>query len=106
VAEPQYLRVVEQIAHLIDDGHYFRDGRGGKLPSLRDMRIEFDVGPTTLKMALAILEDRGVIRSKQGDGFYVTTDHRAKRGGYRRSPLPAETSGPSEDAAGAQPDDD
>lgn len=106
MAEPQYRRVVAKIAALIDDGYYFRDGRGGKLPSLRDMRLEFDVGPTTLKMALAILEDRGVIRSKQGDGFYVTTDHRAKRGGYRRKPIPAETPEPSEDTDSAQPDSD
>ncbi len=80
MAEPQYRQVVDTIAWRIDDGYYHRGGRRGKLPSLRDMRTEFEVGPTTLKMALAILEDRGVIESRQGAGYYVTRRYGHRNG--------------------------
>lgn len=105
---PRYLQVVDCLAALIDDGYYTRGGGGGKLPSLRDlgthlrtMGIGFTAKPTTLKMALAILEDRGAIEPRQGAGWYVT-GRPARRGrGTRRG---GDMSGPSNCADPAQPD--
>lgn len=44
---------------------------GDKLPSIADLAREFNVGQTTVKTALAILRDRGAIRTKRGSGTYI-----------------------------------
>ncbi len=102
MAEPQYRLVVDEIQGRINDGHYFRGGRNGKLPTIRDMCLEFEVGATTMKMALAILEDRGVIESRQGAGFFVTRRYGHRDGATTHTATASDDPGASE--SGAIPD--
>lgn len=71
--EPRYRQVLDELARRIRDGYYPQNEQGKRrLPSQQELRDEFAVGNTTLRMALAILEDRGVILSEQGKtGFLI-----------------------------------
>jgi GntR family transcriptional regulator len=67
--QSRYRQVVEILAARISDGYY---AAAGRLPSQQELGHEFKVGNTTLRMALAILEDRGLIVSEQGKrGFQI-----------------------------------
>ncbi len=51
-------------------------GPGIKLPTMREMCVQFDVSRTTLEAALAPLEQRGLIFHKHGvTGFDGELDH-------------------------------
>ncbi len=72
MSESKYEEVVAALAARIDSGYYFRDGRDGRMESMAQMCAEFGVGNTTLRNALVILKDRGVVRSEQGKSWFVT----------------------------------
>lgn len=69
-----YRQVLDILAGRIGDGYYHRDGRGGRLPTQKQMREEFGVGNLTLRFALAILEDRGLITSRRGKAYFVVSN--------------------------------
>lgn len=71
MSESRYEEVLAALAARIASGHYFRDGRDGQMETMAEMRAEFGVGNTTLRTALAILKDRGVVRSHQGKSWFV-----------------------------------
>ncbi len=70
-AVPKWRFVLERLAERIDDGFYFRDGRDGRMEPVRAMTEEFQVGRKTVQTALIVLEDRGVVESRQGKAYYV-----------------------------------
>lgn len=45
---------------------------GAKLPSITAMAAQFGVAPATVRQALALLADEGMIRTRHGSGSYVT----------------------------------
>ncbi len=73
MSESKYEEILAILAERIDDGYYFREGRDGQMDTMAHMRSEFGVGNTTLRTALAILKDRGVVRSHQGKSWFVVT---------------------------------
>lgn len=59
-----YERVVEQIEEAILSG---RVKPGDRLPGERELMRTFDVGRTTVREALRVLQSKGLVRSRPGD---------------------------------------
>lgn len=66
-AEYAYVQVADDIARRIADGEIT-----AKLPSERSFAEEYGVAYTTVRHAMALLRDRGVIITVHGRGTYVT----------------------------------
>jgi DNA-binding transcriptional regulator YhcF (GntR family) len=47
---------------------------GEKIPSIRDMAVEFEVNPNTTMRTFNYLQDKGIIFNKRGIGYYVADD--------------------------------
>ena len=65
---PAYVQIVNAISDKIASGTY---GPGGRLPSESQFCAEFGVSPMTLRRALLILADRGLIATERGKGTFV-----------------------------------
>ncbi len=66
-----YKKVVIQIQNMIMNGEL---KKGDRLPPERQLAEMLQVGRPALKQALSALEVLGIIRSRQGDGNYITSD--------------------------------
>lgn len=67
-ALPAYLRIAEHLTIEIGAG---RLRPGERLPPERRMAARYGVSPMTLRKALAIVAERGLIARRQGSGNYV-----------------------------------
>lgn len=65
---PLYLQLVQRIATSIELGQW---PGGGVLPGERQLCEELQVSRTTLRKAIQVLTERGLIVSRQGSGNYV-----------------------------------
>ncbi len=93
--DAKYEEVLARLSERIDSGYYFRDGRDGRMETVDQMLAEFGVGKTTLRFALAILKDRGVVRSHQGKSWFVVASS-ASRGSFAASADEDRTNGSTE----------
>jgi DNA-binding FadR family transcriptional regulator len=59
-----YERVVEQVEEAIESGAL---GPGQRLPSERELMVQFSVSRSTVREALRVLQARGLVRSRPGD---------------------------------------
>ncbi|MEU8394950.1 FadR/GntR family transcriptional regulator [Nonomuraea sp. NPDC048892] len=59
-----YERVVEQVEEAIESGALTP---GGRLPSERELMVQFSVSRSTVREALRVLQARGLVRSRPGD---------------------------------------
>ncbi|MEO3792106.1 FadR/GntR family transcriptional regulator [Nonomuraea sp. B10E15] len=59
-----YERVVEQVEEAIESGAL---SPGERLPSERDLMVQFSVSRSTVREALRVLQARGLVRSRPGD---------------------------------------
>jgi GntR family transcriptional regulator len=66
---PLYVQIAETLMEQIDSGEL---RAGSRLPSERELAKEVGVNRMTLRQALNILEVRGLLVRRQGDGTYVT----------------------------------
>jgi GntR family transcriptional regulator len=79
-ALPAYLRIAEHLTIEIGAG---RLRPGAKLPPERQMAARYGVSPMTLRKALGIVTERGLIARRQGSGNYVSDGaHRRDLGTY------------------------
>lgn len=69
--ESVYKKVVTQIQNMIMTGEL---KKGDRLPPERQLAEMLQVGRPALKQAISALEVLGIIRSRQGDGNYITAD--------------------------------
>ncbi len=67
-AVPLHERVRVALAHDIETGHYQDTG---KLPAEPELCERFGVSRITVRRAVADLEERGLVRRRQGAGTYV-----------------------------------
>ncbi|GAB4353072.1 MAG: GntR family transcriptional regulator [Kiloniellaceae bacterium] len=67
-AGPLYLQVASTIRRRIETGIW---APGGQIPTLDELAAEFSMARVTLRQALALLEDEGLIRRHQGRGTFV-----------------------------------
>ena len=73
-ALPTYLRIAEELTREIGSG---RLAAGDKLAPERTMAAEKGVAVATLRKALQLLVDRGLIERRQGSGNYVLGGNRS-----------------------------
>ena len=66
---PLCPQICEQICILIAKGEL---KPGDRLQSVRDIAVSASVNPNTVQKSLEQLEQRGVIYSKRGSGWYVS----------------------------------
>ena len=66
---PRYLQIAESLSRDIGSGRF---GAGDRLPTERQLAAQFEVTVITLRKALAVLADRGLVDRRHGSGTYVT----------------------------------
>jgi GntR family transcriptional regulator len=67
-SRPKYVQVSELLIREINAGHW-REGE--RLPVEAELAVELKVAVGTLRKALALLEDEGMLERRQGSGTYV-----------------------------------
>jgi len=77
---PKYLRIREALRQEIDAGRY---PPGSPLPSQRLLAERFGVTLMTVRQAIGLLEEEGVVTTRQGSGTFV----RQRPFAYRLGPL-------------------
>ena len=66
--EPAYAQVARLLKQQISSGEF---RKGSKLPSEADICRDFEVSPMTVRRAINVLADQGVITTVQGKGTFV-----------------------------------
>ncbi len=51
---------------------------GGKMPSIRELAIQIEVNPNTVQRTYDFLQQKEIISTKRGIGFFVNEDARTK----------------------------
>lgn len=64
-----YLHVANLLRKRIESSEWVP---GTRLPALKELAAEFGVANVTLRLAVAILEDEGLVRREQGRGTFVS----------------------------------
>jgi DNA-binding GntR family transcriptional regulator len=65
---PAYLHIAQTLADRVNSGAY---PAGGRLPSGSELCSEFGVSPMTVRRALSLLENRGLVVGVKGRGTYA-----------------------------------
>jgi len=68
---PIYLQLIARIRQSVVSGEM---PPGSKLPSVRDLAIEYGVNPNTVQRALSELERDGLLYTERTAGRYITPD--------------------------------
>lgn len=66
--EPAYVQLVNALSHAIATGQY---RAGDQLPTEAELRTTYDVSPMTVRRAINVLLDRGVVSTTRGRGTFV-----------------------------------
>ena len=66
-----YLQIAEQICDEILAKKYNTDDR---IPSVREQAVQFEVNTNTIVKTYDLLLQQGIIYTKRGLGYFVTTD--------------------------------
>lgn len=66
-----YLQIVDAIKLDIISGKY---EAGEKLPSVRELALQFRVNPNTMQRAFAHLEDEGLVYTERTNGRFVSKE--------------------------------
>lgn len=64
-----FQQIADNLCHQILEGKIVP---GERVPSVRDLAVEFEVNRNTLLRTYAILESAGIIENKRGIGFFVS----------------------------------
>ena len=65
---PAYLHIAQTLAERLNSGIY---PAGSRLPSGSELRAEFGVSPMTVRRALSLLEQQGLVTGVKGRGTYA-----------------------------------
>lgn len=68
---PIYLQLMDIMQMRIATGQW---EPGGKIPSVRDLAMEFGVNPNTMQRSLGELERLGLLHAERTAGRFVTSD--------------------------------
>lgn len=71
---PIYLQIMDKMKRRIVTGAW---SAGERIPSVRDLAIEFGVNPNTMQRALTELEREGMLFSERTAGRFVTNSTEA-----------------------------
>ena len=73
---PRYVQLAELVRQRVDKGHW---PPGSMLPSIEQLMQEFDVARVTVRQAIALLADEGLLSPQRGRGTFVTGKPGARR---------------------------
>lgn len=73
--DTRYGRLAAHFERAIQEGTL---RAGDRLPSIRDLREQFGLSPSTIVQALVWLEDRGYIEARSRSGYYVRAERLAQ----------------------------
>ncbi len=73
---PLYLQVASTLARRIEGGQW---KPGQKISTLEELGAEFQVARVTVRQAIEVLQNDGLVRCRQGKGTFVTLGARNKR---------------------------
>ena len=68
---PIYLQIMTEIKRLIKTGTY---KPSQKIPSVRELAIDYGVNPNTVQRALSELEREGLVASERTSGRFICDD--------------------------------
>lgn len=68
---PIYLQIMDEIKRLIVTDVY---KSSEKIPSVRELAVEFGVNPNTVQRALSELEREGLLNSERTSGRFISED--------------------------------
>ncbi len=81
---PVYLQIVDCVRRAIAVGSL---KAGDRLPAIREGAVQTRVNRNTVSRAYLELEHRGLVRARQGSGFYVTDNGSKVERAVRREAL-------------------
>ncbi|MFM8945870.1 MAG: GntR family transcriptional regulator, partial [Actinomycetota bacterium] len=70
VREIRYRAIAEDVRRRVVDGEY---AAGSLLPSEAELGVEFDATRVTVRRALEVLRDEGLVDARQGFGWFVAS---------------------------------
>ncbi|WP_054949785.1 GntR family transcriptional regulator [Numidum massiliense] len=70
-SKPIYLQIAERVMKKIVRGHL---QPGSKLPSVRELALQFKVNPNTIQRTYSELERMEIVATRRGQGTFVTSD--------------------------------
>lgn len=73
--EAKFVTVYNQLFKMINDGIF---PEGSRLPSEPDLSKSLGISRTTLRQALALLQDDGVVKNIRGKGNFIVKSHSDK----------------------------
>jgi GntR family transcriptional regulator len=73
---PRYLQLAELVRQRVTKGHW---PPGSMLPSIEHLMQEFDVARVTVRQAIALLAEEGLLSPQRGRGTFVTGKPGARR---------------------------
>ena len=73
---PRYLQLADLFRQRVDKGEW---PAGSKLPSIDVLMSQFDVARVTVRQAIAMLADEGLLSPQRGRGTFVTEKAGARR---------------------------
>src|SRR5688572_27152208 len=73
---PRYLQLAELVRQRVAKGHW---PSGSILPSIEQLMKEFDVARVTVRQAIALLAEEGLLSPQRGRGTFVTGKPGARR---------------------------
>ncbi|MFZ1490392.1 MAG: GntR family transcriptional regulator [Ilumatobacteraceae bacterium] len=69
--EIRYQQIAREVRERVVDGAY---GAGGVLPSEAELGVEFGVSRVTVRRALELLREEGLVDARQGFGWFVARE--------------------------------
>jgi len=82
--KPVYLQITDAVQIAIARGSL---QPGDRLPAIRETAIQTRVNRNTVSRAYLELEHQGLVRARQGSGFYVTDDGAERERSIRQTAL-------------------
>jgi GntR family transcriptional regulator len=73
---PRYVQLADLFRQRMDKGEW---GPGSTLPSIDELMQQFDVARVTIRQAIALLADEGLVSPQRGRGTFVTDKAGARR---------------------------
>jgi len=82
--KPVYLQITDAVRTAIAHGSL---QPGDRLPAIRETAVQTRVNRNTVSRAYLELEHQGLVRARQGSGFYVTDDGAERERSIRQEAL-------------------
>jgi len=76
-----YLQIAEAVCDNILSGKW---KEGDKIPSIREIAVDFEVNPNTVVRTYAYLQERGIIYNQRGIGYFVAESARKHTGTLKK----------------------